>query len=227
MEGLLASAREAPVALNDVLSDAPVVRRPSYRFVKRAVDVVVAAAFLAILCPFLLPVAIAIKLSGSGPVFYKWDVIGRNGRPFTGYKLRTMVENADRQKAELLHLNEMRGPVFKMHSDPRITDVGRVLRKFSIDELPQLWSVLRGEMTLVGPRPAGPEEWKRYEPWQRRRLTVTPGITCLWQVKGRNRISDFGDWVRLDLQYIDQWTLWLDFRIILQTVIVVLKGTGQ
>jgi len=138
-----------------------------------------------------------------------------------------MAANADETKPQLATLNEMRGPVFKMGNDPRITRLGRFLRKYSIDELPQLWSVLKGDMSLVGPRPAGPHEWEKYEPWQRRKLSVTPGITCLWQVSGRNKINDFNEWVKLDLEYIDNWSLWLDLKILLRTVVVVLRGTGM
>jgi len=180
-----------------------------------------------ILSPVLLIVGLLVKLTSPGPVFYPWNVIGRDGRPFRGYKFRTMVQNADALKAELAHQNEMAGPVFKMKNDPRITPVGRVLRKYSIDELPQLWSVLKGDMSLVGPRPAGPLEWEQYEPWQRRKLSVTPGITCLWQVNGRNRISDFDEWVKLDLYYIDNWSLSLDIKILCRTILVVLRGTGM
>lgn len=204
-----------------------IVTRFSYRFVKRTFDLLLAALSLLILGPVFLFIAILIKLSSPGPIFYAWDVIGRGGRPFRGYKLRTMAANADETKPQLATLNEMRGPVFKMGNDPRITRLGRFLRKYSIDELPQLWSVLKGDMSLVGPRPAGPHEWEKYEPWQRRKLSVTPGITCLWQVSGRNKINDFNEWVKLDLEYIDNWSLWLDLKILLRTVVVVLRGTGM
>src|SRR5207244_11951927 len=142
----------------------------------------------------------------------------RRGRFFTGYKFRTMVPNAETLQADLAHRNEMRGPVFKMRDDPRVTRVGRILRRYSLDELPQLWSVLKGDMSLVGPRPPLQTEWARFSEWQRRKLSVTPGITCLWQIRGRNTICDFDEWVRLDIEYIEKWSLWLDLQILARTV---------
>jgi len=205
----------------------PLAYRLEYRVVKRSLDTLLAAIGLILLAPLFLLLAVLVKLTSTGPILYAWDVIGRGGRPFRGYKFRTMVLNADELKHKLLHNSEMAAPVFKMKDDPRITPLGRFLRKYSLDELPQLWSVLKGDMSLVGPRPAGPLEWEKYEPWQRRKLSVTPGITCLWQVSGRNRVSDFGEWVRMDLDYIDHWSLGLDMRILLRTVAVVLHGTGM
>jgi len=152
---------------------------------------------------------------------------GLNGAPFTIYKFRTMVTNAEQLKHELESMNEMRGPVFKVTKDPRITPIGKLLRRRSIDELPQLFNVLRGEMSLVGPRPLPVDEVRRFHDLaHRRRLSVKPGLTCLWQVSGRNQIVEFKDWVRLDLEYIDNWSLWLDFKILLRTIPVVLAGTG-
>jgi exopolysaccharide biosynthesis polyprenyl glycosylphosphotransferase len=187
---------------------------------------------LAIVCilgiPALLAIgasSIAIKVTSAGPVFFKQQRCGLNGRLFTMYKLRSMVDNAEQARFELEALNEMDGPVFKSSRDPRRTAVGRFLRKFSIDELPQLYNVLRGDMSLVGPRPPLPEEVARYEGWQRRRLSMKPGITCLWQISGRNEIS-FHDWMKLDLTYIDNWSLLLDLKILLKTVPVVLLGRG-
>ena len=150
---------------------------------------------------------------------------GLNGRRFTLYKFRTMVADAEWRRQELLHLNEMDGPVFKVRNDPRVTRLGRLLRKFSLDELPQLWNVLRGDMSLVGPRPPIPEEVDQYERWQRRRLSMKPGLTCLWQVNGRNAV-DFESWMELDLEYIDSWSLSLDLKILLKTIPVVLSGKG-
>lgn len=201
--------------------------RPVQRAGKRLLDLVGAGAALVLLSPLFAVIAIAVRRSSPGPVIYHWRVVGRGGRPFTGYKFRTMVVDADRRKADLLARNEMTGPMFKMERDPRITPLGRVLRRYSLDELPQFWSVLKGDMSLVGPRPPLQSEWERFEPWQRRKLSVKPGITCLWQVRGRNDIRDFDDWVRLDLEYIDRWSLWLDCKILLQTVPAVLRGTGR
>jgi len=193
---------------------------------KRCIDFFGAAAGLVHLAPLFAIIAVAIKLTSRGPVFYRWPVLGLNGREFTGYKFRTMVEDADRLKTNLLKGNAMVGPVFKMKEDPRVTPVGRILRKYSLDELPQLWNVLKGDMSLVGPRPPLRSEAIRYEFWHRRKLSVKPGITCIWQVDGRNEIQGFDEWVKLDLQYIDNWSLWLDFKILLKTIPAVLRGTG-
>ena len=197
------------------------------RFIKNLIDYVAAGIGFIILMPVFLVIAAAIKISSKGPVFYKQERSGLNGRTFTFYKFRTMLADADEKKDELEHMNESDGPVFKIKNDPRITKVGRFLRKFSLDELPQLWSVLKGDMSLVGPRPVGPHELPRYESWHRRKLSIKPGITCLWQVKGRNKINDFNEWARMDLEYIDNWSLWLDLKILFKTVGVVLAGTGK
>jgi lipopolysaccharide/colanic/teichoic acid biosynthesis glycosyltransferase len=194
--------------------------------VKRGVDIVVAGLALGVLSPVFLLIAAVIKLMSPGPVFYEWHVLGKQAKPFTGYKFRTMVVGADRLKDQFLDRNEMSGPVFKIRHDPRVTPLGRWLRKYSIDELPQLWSVLKGDMSLVGPRPPAPEEFVRFAGWQRGKLAVTPGITCLWQVSGRNEISDFDTWVRLDLEYIRTWDLWLDAKILLRTIPAVLSARG-
>src|SRR5581483_4875074 len=186
-------------------------------FFKRLLDMALAAALLALLAPVMAACALAVKLSSPGPALYRWRVVGHHGREFTSYKFRTMVENADALKEQLLAQNEMDGPVCKMARDPRVTRVGRVLRKFSLDELPQLFSVLKGDMSLVGPRPAFRTELERYEFWQMRKLSIRPGITCLWQVRGRNAINDFNEWVKMDLEYIDNWSLWLDMKILLWT----------
>lgn len=211
---------------SETVAESPIIRLCTYHFVKRGIDATTSMLGLVILSPLFFVVGLLIKLASPGPILYPWDVIGLGGRPFRGYKFRTMICNADEIKIKLMDRNEMQGPVFKMTDDPRITPVGRFLRKYSIDELPQLWSVLIGDMSLVGPRPAGPHEWERYEPWQRRKLSVTPGITCLWQVSGRNKITDFNEWVRLDLEYIDNWSLWLDIKILMRTALIVLRGTG-
>lgn len=209
------------------IPEAPICRRIAYRVIKRSIDLFVAGVSLIIFSPILLILALLIKLTSFGPVLYRWDVVGRGGRPFHGYKLRTMVRNADVMKAHLMSQNEMNGPVFKMTRDPRITSVGRFLRKFSLDELPQLWSVLKGDMSLVGPRPPLQSEWPQFTTWQRRKLSVTPGMTCLWQISGRNEISVFDEWVQLDLEYIDNWSVGLDFKILLLTIPAAIRGTGK
>jgi exopolysaccharide biosynthesis polyprenyl glycosylphosphotransferase len=207
-----------------VISIVPVPQDEWRLFIKRSVDIVGSLVPLVILSPVFLIIAIAIKLSSPGPVLYKAKWIGRNGRLITGYKFRTMVSNADELKKSLAGKNEMNGPVFKMSSDPRITSLGRVLRKFSFDELPQLWCVLKGDLSLVGPRPPLSTEVEKYESWHRRRLSIKPGLTCLWQVKGRSSIKEFDEWARLDLEYIDNWSLVLDMKILLKTIPVVLFG---
>lgn len=194
--------------------------------VKRAIDIVVSLAGLIVLSPALVVVAVLVKLTSPGPALYPWRVLGYRARPFVGYKFRTMVPNADALKRDLLPQNQMTGPVFKMRNDPRVTPLGRWLRKFSVDELPQLWSVLKGDMSLVGPRPPSAEEFAAFRPWQRGKLAVTPGITCLWQVQGRSEIASFDEWAALDLQYIRNWSLWLDLKILLRTIPVVVRGRG-
>jgi exopolysaccharide biosynthesis polyprenyl glycosylphosphotransferase len=197
-------------------------------FLKRFMDVVISAGALVLLSPVFLGVALAIKLTTPHlPVFYPWRVVGLKGKPFTGYKFTTMDADADERKAELIEFNEMTGPVFKIKDDPRITPLGRFLRKYSLNELPQLWSVLKGEMSLVGPRPAFPDELARYEFWHKRKLSIRPGITCLWQVRGRNQINDFDHWVKMDFEYIDNWSLWLDIKILAWTAWAVVAGTGS
>jgi exopolysaccharide biosynthesis polyprenyl glycosylphosphotransferase len=197
-------------------------------FFKRAFDVVVAATLLVVLSPLFVIIAIAIKMTTPKErVFYPWRVIGYQGRPFTGYKFTTMVADADERRSELMHLNEMTGPVFKIKDDPRTTRLGRLLRKYSLNELPQLWSVLTGDMSLVGPRPAGSWEIGNYQDWHKRKLSVRPGITCLWQIRGRNKISSFDDWVRMDLEYINSWSFWLDMKILFRTAWVVVAGSGS
>lgn len=196
------------------------------RLVKRLFDVVLAGVGLILLAPLFLLLAAAIIVDSGWPIFYPWRVIGERGRRFTGYKLRTMVRDADELKARLADRNEMQGPVFKIRDDPRVTRLGRFLRRYSLDELPQLWSVLAGDMSLVGPRPLSADEFIAATPLQRRKLSVKAGITCLWQVGGRNEIGDFDDWVQLDLKYIATWSLMLDLRILMNTIPVVFRGTG-
>ena len=194
--------------------------------IKRCVDVVGAALGLLLLSPVLGVIAFAVLLDSGAPVFYRWKVVGLRGRLFTGYKFRTMIPEADERRSQLEATNEMTGPVFKMRDDPRVTRIGKFLRRFSLDELPQLWSVLQGDMSLVGPRPPLQTEWTRFEPWQRRKLSVKPGITCLWQVSGRSDIKDFREWVRLDIEYIERWSLLLDLRILIATGPAVIRSKG-
>lgn len=193
--------------------------------VKRAFDVVFSFCTLIVTIPIFLVVALAIKLDSPGPVFYLSDRIGKRGRGFRCVKFRTMVIDAEQRKADLMHMNERDGVLFKVAKDPRVTRLGRWLRKYSIDELPQFWNVLRGEMSVVGPRPPLGDEVKSYELSHLRRLEVTPGITGLWQVQGRQDPS-FSSYVSLDVSYIDNWSIWLDLNIMLRTIAVVFAGTG-
>ena len=192
---------------------------------KRMVDIVLGGLLLFLSLPLILATAFLIKRTSSGPIFYRQIRCGLYGRQFTLYKFRSMMDGAEDVLWEIRHLNEMTGPVFKMRNDPRVTTIGKFLRKTSIDELPQLWNVLRGEMSLVGPRAPLPDEVAAYTNGQRRRLSVKPGITCLWQVSGRSHI-DFDQWMQLDLRYIDNWSLWLDFKILAKTVPTVLFCRG-
>jgi exopolysaccharide biosynthesis polyprenyl glycosylphosphotransferase len=192
---------------------------------KRLLDIGVSSILLVLAAPVILIAALCIKLSSPGSVLFKQKRVGLNGRSFTLYKFRTMIADAHERRSEVDHLNEMNGPVFKAKGDPRVTPIGRVLRKFSLDELPQLWNVLKGDMSLVGPRPPIPEEVASYHRWHRRRLSMKPGLTCLWQISGRNEI-DFDRWMQLDLQYIDNWSPTLDFKILLRTIPAVLSGRG-
>ena len=192
---------------------------------KRVLDIIGGGIGLLLAGPIMAITALAIKLDSKGPVLFKQVRAGRNGRKFTMYKFRSMVVDAEAKKAALMHLNEMGGPVFKIKRDPRITAVGRFIRKTSIDELPQFFNIIMGDMSLVGPRPPLPSEVEDYEAWQRRRLSVKPGLTGLWQVSGRNQV-DFDEWMQLDLDYIDNWSIWLDIKILLKTVPTVLFHKG-
>jgi exopolysaccharide biosynthesis polyprenyl glycosylphosphotransferase len=194
-------------------------------FFKRIFDIVLSFTSLVILSPLLLAIAAMIKITSPGPVLFQQTRCGLGGRRFTLYKFRSMINNAEQMRAELHQLNELDGPVFKISDDPRITIVGRWLRRFSLDELPQLWNIFSGEMSFVGPRPAVPEEVEQYEDWQRRRLRMRPGLTCIWVLEGRSHV-DFNRWMQLDLKYIDTWSLWLDTKIFLRTIPIVLSGRG-
>jgi exopolysaccharide biosynthesis polyprenyl glycosylphosphotransferase len=195
-------------------------------FIKRIFDIMISSLLIVWLCPILLVVAILIKLTSPGPVLFVQKRLGLNKRRFDVYKFRTMGADAEARMREIEHLNEVSGPVFKIKNDPRLTPIGRLLRKTSIDELPQVFNVLRGEMSLVGPRPLPLRDYEGFhEDWQRRRFSVKPGITCLWQIRGRSSIP-FEQWMELDLQYIDKWSLWLDLEILMRTIPAVLRGSG-
>jgi exopolysaccharide biosynthesis polyprenyl glycosylphosphotransferase len=191
---------------------------------KRVTDILIAAAGLLVLAPFMAAIWAVIRLTSPGPAVFKQVRCGLNGRLFLFYKFRSMVQNAEELKKNVEHLN-VRQTAFKIPGDPRLTPIGRYLRKFSIDEWPQLWNVLRGDMSLVGPRPAVPSEVEQYQRWQRRRLRMRPGLTCLWAISGRDRV-DFETWMKMDMQYIDNWSLALDWKILLQTIPRVLSGRG-
>lgn len=192
---------------------------------KRMVDTSLAVVALLLLSPVMILAALAIGLSSKGPILYRQLRSGVDGAPFDFYKFRSMEVNADYQKPELVELNEASGPVFKIRDDPRTTAIGRVMRKFSIDELPQLWSVLRGDMSLVGPRPLPVEEAAECSIWEAQRLGVKPGITGIWQVSGRSEL-DFETWVRMDIEYIENWSFWLDLTLLARTIPAVLSGRG-
>ncbi len=195
-------------------------------WLKRVMDFVFSLLVLFMISPVMLAIAIAIKMTSAGPILFKQERIGLNKRRFMLYKFRTMVTDAEQRLAEIEHLNEAQGPVFKIANDPRITPVGRFLRRTSLDELPQIFNVLKGDMSLVGPRPLPVRDYQGFEKdWHRRRLSVRPGITCLWQVEGRSSIP-FEEWMELDMKYIDQWSVWLDLKILIRTIPVVLKGSG-
>ena len=196
-------------------------------FTKRIMDLVLAAVFLIVLAPLFLLIALSIKFTSPGPVYFKQQRIGYNKRFFEIYKFRTMVEGAVDMQEQLLHLNQMDGPVFKIENDPRVTKIGKWLRRTSIDEFPQLLNVLKGEMSLVGPRPLSRRDYNRLsEDWVRKRFSVMPGCTCYWQISDRNK-STFHDWMMLDMKYIEGWSLLTDLSILLRTVPVIFKGTGM
>jgi exopolysaccharide biosynthesis polyprenyl glycosylphosphotransferase len=194
-------------------------------FAKRLMDIAISLVVLALTLPAMLLIATILKIAYGGAVLYRQTRCGLYGRRFTLLKFRTMIDNADQRQQALSHLNEMDGPVFKMKQDPRVTPIGRWLRRLSLDELPQLWNVVKGDMSLVGPRPPVPQEVSAYQRWQRRRLSMRPGLTCLWQIQGRNDL-DFDRWMELDLEYIDNWSPFLDLKILAKTIPVVLSGRG-
>ncbi len=200
-------------------------RIPSHEIAKRTMDVLLSSAGLIITSPILLIISIAIKLTSKGPILFKQERVGLNGRRFMMLKFRSMVVNAEELKEKLIHLNEMSGPVFKITNDPRVTKIGRIIRKTSLDELPQLWNVFINDMSLVGPRPPLPSEVNMYDPKHRKRLAVKPGITCIWQISGRNEV-DFEDWMRMDIDYIENWSFKKDIEILFKTVPAVLAKKG-
>ena len=191
-----------------------------YEICKRGIDIIGAGSVLLLLSPVIAIVACAVKFTSKGPIFFSQKRVGKSGKLFDMYKFRSMVVNAEELKEKLAHQNEMSGPMFKMKDDPRVTKVGKFIRKTSLDELPQLWNVLKGDMSLVGPRPSLPKEVKQFEKWMFKRLTVKPGLTCYWQVSGRNNI-DFEDWMKLDISYVEDRNLWIDIKLIFKTVLVL------
>lgn len=196
-----------------------------YRVTKRAFDLIVGSGILLLLLPVIPLVALMIRFDSEGPVFYRQQRIGMGGRPFRFYKFRSMRADSDRLRADLEARNELTGPVFKIKNDPRVTAVGQFLRRSSLDEIPQIFNVLKGDMSIVGPRPALPGEVARYEAWHRRRLDVKPGITCLWQVAGRSHV-DFDEWMRLDIEYMSRRSLRTDVAIFVKTIPAVIARRG-
>ena len=192
-----------------------------YEIFKRGIDIIGAGSGLLLLSPVIAIVACAVKFTSKGPIFFSQKRVGKNGQLFDMYKFRSMVVNAEELKEKLAHQNEMSGPMFKMKDDPRVTKVGKFIRKTSLDELPQLWNVLKGDMSLVGPRPSLPKEVAQFEDWMHKRLEVKPGLTCYWQVSGRNNI-DFEDWMKLDIKYVEEKSTWVDIKLIFKTVGVLL-----
>ena len=191
-----------------------------YEIFKRIIDIIGAGLGLILLSPIIAIVACAVKFTSKGPVFFSQKRVGKNGELFEMYKFRSMVVNAEELKENLEEQNEMSGPMFKIKDDPRVTKVGKFIRKTSIDELPQLWNILKGDMSLVGPRPSLPKEVEQFDNWMFKRLSVRPGLTCYWQVSGRNNI-DFEDWMKLDCRYVDERNLWIDIKLIFKTVFVL------
>ena len=191
-----------------------------YKICKRIIDIIGAGLGLILLSPIIAIVACAVKFTSKGPVFFSQKRVGKNGELFEMYKFRSMVVNAEELKENLEEQNEMSGPMFKIKDDPRVTKVGKFIRKTSIDELPQLWNVLKGDMSLVGPRPSLPKEVEQFDNWMFKRLTVRPGLTCYWQVSGRNNI-DFEDWMKLDVKYVEERNIWIDIKLIFKTIFVL------
>ncbi len=211
-------------AMNYVAPGFP-VQEVAYAKTKRATDILISSVLLLLFAPIMLVAALLVRATSRGPILFRQVRVGRGGRLFWCYKFRSMFVDAEARKLEIMHLNEMNGPVFKIKNDPRITPVGRFIRKFSIDEMPQLFNILKGDMSLVGPRPPIPSEVAQYTQYQKGRLAVTPGLTCIWQVSGRNQIN-FERWVELDLLYIETMSFWTDIKILSQTIPAVLRADG-
>lgn len=191
-----------------------------YEIFKRIIDIIGAGLGLILLSPIIAIVACAVKVTSKGPIFFSQKRVGKNGELFEMYKFRSMVVNAEELKENLEDQNEMSGPMFKIKDDPRVTKVGKFIRKTSIDELPQLWNILKGDMSLVGPRPSLPKEVEQFDNWMFKRLSVRPGLTCYWQVSGRNNI-DFEDWMKLDVKYVEERNIWIDIKLIFKTIFVL------
>jgi len=219
------SSKMLPTEPYDLTVSRSAVLPTSGALIKRTFDVILATTGLIALSPLLALLAVLTRLTSHGPALYRQTRCGRGGQLFTLYKFRSMVTDADNLRPELEPMNQLDGPAFKLADDPRCTPLGDFLRKYSLDELPQFWNILRGDMSLVGPRPPLPEEVEKYEPWQTRRLMVTPGLTCLWVLEGRNELP-FDRWVELDLEYIDNRSFWLDLKILFRTIPLVLSGRG-
>ena len=195
--------------------------------VKRLIDIFGSLVLIIVLSPILLATYILIRILMDDPIFYREERIGYKGKHFSFIKFKSMINDAQSQKDKLVQHNEMQGPFFKVQNDPRVTDFGRFLRKYSVDELPQLFLVLKGDMSLVGPRPCQPKEYKNLDEWQQKAKTsMKPGITCIWQVNGRNLISDHNQWMKMDLDYVRNWSLWLDIKLLLKTIPAALSGIG-
>ncbi len=205
---------------NVINSELVVEKGKGYEFFKRSIDIVCSLCGLVLLSPILLIIMVLIKLESKGPVIFSQERVGRYGNKFKMYKFRSMVVNAEELKAKLAAQNEMSGPMFKMKDDPRVTKVGKFIRKTSLDEIPQLVNVLKGDMSLVGPRPSLPKEVEQFEHWMHKRHEVKPGLTCYWQVSGRNNI-DFEEWMKLDVKYVEERSLWVDIKLIFKTIFVL------
>ncbi len=206
---------------NEVKLRQQILSKKIYEFIKRAFDIICSIATLIIISPILLIVSVLIKIESPGPLIFMQERVGINKKTFKMYKFRSMVANAEELKCKLVEKNERNGPMFKMKNDPRVTRIGRFIRKTSIDELPQLINILKGEMSFVGPRPSLPDEVNQFEPWMLKRLIVRPGLTCYWQVGGRDKI-DYIDWMKLDIKYVDERNIWVDLKLIFKTFFVLL-----